>query len=149
MRGRCRVSNAIKCISLWQPWATAIANGSKLVETRHWEIKHRGLLLIHAAKKKTHLLDYETRRIAGIQDYEQLPLGALVAVADLYDCKPTYELLRGGNFLLREQYLGNYGDGRYGWMLRNVRALPEPIPYKGAQGLFDVPVSVLPEGFHV
>lgn len=29
----------------------------------------------------------------------------------------------------------------YGWILKNARAFDEPIPYKGKQGLFSVPVS--------
>jgi hypothetical protein len=29
-------------------------------------------------------------------------------------------------------------------VLRNVRALPTPIPFKGAQGLFNVPDELIP-----
>jgi hypothetical protein len=41
----------MKAISLWQPWASAIALGWKKNETRHWSTDYRGPLLIHAAKK--------------------------------------------------------------------------------------------------
>jgi len=41
----------IKAISLWQPWASAMALGFKKNETRHWATKYRGPLLIHAAQK--------------------------------------------------------------------------------------------------
>lgn len=40
----------IKCLSLWQPWSSLMVHGVKLVETRSWPVKHRGRLLIHAAK---------------------------------------------------------------------------------------------------
>lgn len=40
----------MKCLSLWQPWASLLVTGRKQVETRGWPIKHRGPLLIHAAK---------------------------------------------------------------------------------------------------
>lgn len=35
--------------------------------------------------------------------------------------------------------LGDYRDGRYGWIFENLRPLEEPIPYRGEQGLFEVP----------
>ena len=41
----------MKCISLWQPWASLIAWGDKSVETRSWETAHRGPLAIQASKK--------------------------------------------------------------------------------------------------
>lgn len=41
----------MKCLSLWQPWASLLVHGRKRVETRSWPISHRGPLLIHAAKK--------------------------------------------------------------------------------------------------
>jgi len=41
----------MKCLSLWQPWASLLVTGHKCVETRSWPISHRGPLLIHAAKK--------------------------------------------------------------------------------------------------
>ena len=33
-------------------------------------------------------------------------------------------------------------SGPYGWLLDDVRALPEPIPCKGRQGLWDVPPEI-------
>ncbi|TRU31740.1 MAG: ASCH domain-containing protein [Microcystis aeruginosa Ma_QC_B_20070730_S2] len=41
----------MKAISLWQPWASLVANGLKLYETRGWPTKYRGVLAIHAAKR--------------------------------------------------------------------------------------------------
>ena len=32
----------------------------------------------------------------------------------------------------------------YAWVLENPRAFAEPIPYKGAQQLFEVPEELLP-----
>ena len=39
--------------------------------------------------------------------------------------------------------MGNYDLGRYVWIFKNVRALTEPIPFKGAQGFFNVPDELL------
>jgi hypothetical protein len=41
----------IKCISLWQPWASLVAVGAKRIETRGWATAYRGRLGIHAAKR--------------------------------------------------------------------------------------------------
>ena len=43
----------MRAISLWQPWATAIAVGVKQIETRHWKTDYRGPIAIHAAKRWT------------------------------------------------------------------------------------------------
>lgn len=40
----------MKCLSLTQPWASLVIMGIKQYETRGWSTKHRGPLLIHAAK---------------------------------------------------------------------------------------------------
>jgi hypothetical protein len=41
----------MKCITLWQPWASLILWGEKKIETRSWATQHRGLLAIHSAAK--------------------------------------------------------------------------------------------------
>ena len=41
----------MKAISLWQPWASAVARRAKFNETRHWATSYRGTLAIHAAKR--------------------------------------------------------------------------------------------------
>lgn len=45
----------MRAISLWQPWASAIALGSKRIETRSWSTSYRGPLAIHAAKSWTNV----------------------------------------------------------------------------------------------
>src|SRR6266851_1649200 len=41
----------MKGISLWQPWASLWCSRRKVHETRHWRCRHRGWLLVHAAKR--------------------------------------------------------------------------------------------------
>ena len=136
----------MRAISLWQPWASAIALGVKRVETRHWSTNYRGPLVIHAARR----WDAEQRGFAAAEHClgrlpSRLPLGALVAVATLIDVRPTDELSLEVSAI--ERLYGNYAPGRFGWMLEDIRPLPEPIGYKGHQSFFDVPDGVLPEGF--
>src|SRR3546814_13455324 len=87
-------SGALKAISLWQPWASAIALGHKSIETRHWPTKYRGELAINAAKR----FGPDEREFASIERAlgrmpPRLPLGAIVAVVDLPDSRPTDQLL--------------------------------------------------------
>lgn len=41
----------MKVISLLQPWASLVILGHKKIETRSWNTKYRGDLLIHASKR--------------------------------------------------------------------------------------------------
>jgi len=40
----------MKAITIWQPWASLLASGGKMYETRPWETSYRGPIAIHAAK---------------------------------------------------------------------------------------------------
>lgn len=43
-----------------------------------------------------------------------------------------------------ERSFGLYAPGRFAWVLADVRALREPIAYKGGQQLFNVPDHLIP-----
>lgn len=43
----------------------------------------------------------------------------------------------------QERAFGDYSAGRFGWFLRDMKALERPIPMKGRQGLFEVPDAAL------
>jgi hypothetical protein len=130
---------AMKAISLWQPWATAIALGIKRVETRSWSTKYRGPLAIHAGKKLVRRED-----IPEGLDIRCRPLGAIVAICELVEVRLM------DSDLIAEQHpceirWGDWRVGRYAWILENVRSWPlvHPIPFRGRQGLFDVPDELL------
>ena len=38
-----------------------------------------------------------------------------------------------------ERAFGDYAPGRYAWVLADVLPLPRPVPWRGEQGLFEVP----------
>jgi hypothetical protein len=162
----------VKAISLWQPWATAIAVGSKRIETRDWSTAYRGLIAIHAAKRlrKEELLRFGScwnwcgalaplgKRMGDRQYlWDLLPFGAIVATARLVDCRPTDSFTQGELDLPRypaaektntflswtERQMGDFVLGRFGWVLEEVQPTRWPIPYKGAQGLFNVPDELL------
>lgn len=126
----------MKALSLWQPWASAIALGLKRVETRHWSTKYRGPLIIHAAKRWTR----EERVMAEAHGLFALPLGMIVASANLVEVLPSERIAQMvGN---QELAWGNYGPGRFGWLLDDIQPLA-PVPFRGAQGFFDVPEDLV------
>lgn len=131
----------MKAVSLWQPWASAIALGLKTIETRGWYTAYRGPLAIHAAKRWTMDQRAFFMRYCTTGWPDPLPLGSIVAVCVLQDCRPTRDLIVDATQQDREW--GNFDTGRYGWVLTDVVRLEKPIPYRGAQQLFDVPDSLI------
>ena len=124
-----------------------MALGLKRIETRHWATSYRGPLAIHAAKRWTveEREMHEIERERGTMP-DELPLGAIVAVAVLHDIKPTWQLPISKIGEL-EWYWGNYGPQRFGWLFADIVPLAEPIPFRGMQGLFDVPDDVFAPGY--
>lgn len=138
----------MKCISLWQPWASLIALGSKKIETRHWSTKLRGEIAIHAAKRRPEielrsLLNEDVFQV-GLRDLtwprrvqvDDLPFGAILCVVNLSSVDKTEELRL--HISPHEFAYGDYRDNRFGWTLDHVRRLVEPIPYRGSQGVFNI-----------
>ena len=127
----------MKAITLWQPWASYIAVGSKRYETRSWATSYRGPLAIHAsARKMTEgerdlLEDYPFPH-----GYGPLPFGAVVATCELVECVRMTDAAIAARECI-ELDLGDWYPGRFAWCLVNVVSLSEPIPAKGAQGLWE------------
>lgn len=133
----------MKAITVWQPWAGALAAGIKENETRSWATKYRGPIAIHAAMREVFdglalipvpiaLKIKEALRC----EWNEIPRGAIIATGELVDCiKITPEYV--ATLSPDELALGDYTPGRYAWKLANVKKLPEPIPAKGRQGLWN------------
>jgi hypothetical protein len=129
---------AIRCISLWQPWASLVACGAKTIETRNRPAPRTIIgarIGIHAAKSKKGfhwlIVSPELAKACeerGFLTSADFPLGHIVATAVVEASIPTAKL-EGDIF-------GNYAPDRYGWMLCDVRPLTKPIPWKGSQGIF-------------
>ncbi|MDD5367443.1 MAG: ASCH domain-containing protein [Anaerolineaceae bacterium] len=79
-----------------------------------------------------------------------MPLGCIIATCELIGCGPiadqrTYIKVKpqplyncvGVPPEEPELSFGDYTTGRFAWVLANVKPLPEPIPAKGALGLWE------------
>jgi hypothetical protein len=71
---------------------------------------------------------------SGIQ-WKDLPKGCIIAVVRIVDCVPTGDMTQ--KQIEIERYFGDYAPGRYAWILDDIQPLPEPIPAKGKQGLWE------------
>lgn len=156
----------MKAITLTQPWATLVAVGAKHIETRSWSTRYRGPLAIHAAKGLSPVggmaglceLCYEkpfyrvlTLRhgLIGADLCHPARRGAIVATCQLVDVRIIGQEENGDATILaddmrsftpilgNERAFGDYSPGRYAWLLADVKPLAEPIPAKGALGLWE------------
>lgn len=154
-----KTKTMMKALSLTQPWATLVAIGAKKVETRSWATRHRGLVAIHAAKGFPVWAKDECRSFIfanalwpSATQYDidglvkELPLGAIVAIANVTACKSTnyFGLLScwTSDLSSQERAFGDYSKNRFGWFLDEVQPLVTPIPCRGALSLWDVPADV-------
>lgn len=135
----------MKGISVTQPWATLVSLGAKRYETRSWQTRYRGPLLIHASKgfptaAKRLVVEEPHFRAAlekgGFANARFMPTGAVIAICDLTACMPA---ARVGHLSPEEYSFGDFSPGRYAWLLTDVIRLQIPIPWTGALSLWDVP----------
>ena len=137
--------NNMKCLSVQQPWASAICTGVKDVENRTWQTKNApGRILIHASAKKVPKdfdamnLDPEmistmaNLRLFGIMpEYEDMPLSAIIGYVDVtgFDSDNNNDSPWAGANCTH-------------WHLENAYLFDEPIKdVKGKLGLFDYPID--------
>jgi activating signal cointegrator 1 len=155
-------------LTITQPWATLIAIGARRIETRSWRTAYIGELAIHAGKTcDADSRELFTRtspdwpfcdallkggvpyRLEGGRYTFDLPMGAVVATSRMWGCPRMSDGVDGVGFAgpwAQHNHLitpdeigfGYFHDGRYGWLLENVKPLRHPIPCRGAQGLWAV-----------
>jgi len=124
----------MKVLSIREPYATLILNGTKTIETRSYKTNYRGPILIHASlgkdKIKSELLKYI--------DKDNLNYGNIICICNIVDCiymtKEYIENIKNNDPL---NYIsGDYQVGRYAWVLDNVHEITK-IPAKGQLGLWN------------
>ena len=121
----------MNALTICQPYAHLIAVGEKPVENRTWSTAHRGELAIHAGLSR----EWLDRDDAAF--YPDMVFGKIVAVAQLTDCFH----IRGAGWPKRYPELHGHPhvNGPWCFVLRDVRRLREPVPCRGAQGIWVLP----------
>lgn len=131
----------MKALTIQQPWASLVATGVKKYETRCWSPPEKMLgeqIVIHAGSGFEKTAPHLVPLIPGLSNenlFELMPIGAIIAVVRIAFVWQATEAIISHE----ERALGNYTAGNYAWRLTDLQKLPEPIPFKGQQGLWDVP----------
>jgi hypothetical protein len=161
------IDGEIPVYCLWQPWADHVGL-DKFCETRGWGTDYRGPVAIYAAKRwdaevKAYCAMPKHREVlstrhglpASLTEAEYLrrlrqvlPLGAIVATANVVDCVRSEQFLRDPEFAERrsrphELAFGDYGPGRWIHLLEGVQRLETAVPWTGRQGWFTVPTAAV------
>lgn len=150
----------MRALTLWQPWATAVALHGKIVENRTW-LPPESLLgeriAIHAgaARKDAWALP------PGVTVPEPLPRSGVVATAivvgalDLREGRRDVRVRGTGSlaFLTGGDDSSDDWDriakldsnpwwlGPVGWLLEEIRPLSQPVSCKGAMGLWTLGIE--------
>jgi activating signal cointegrator 1 len=134
----------MKCLALWQPWATLIALGFKEYETRSWGTNYRGQIAIHAAKRKMTVDDLKViLRVESTIGHQLDPslfeiYGAIVCAGNLVECDKMHDLICSDSISTLESIVGLWEPDRYAWKLSDIKRLTYPVPVKGSQGLWNL-----------
>ena len=110
----------MKVLTIRQPFAAAIMEGLKTVEYRSWATSYRGMLAIHAGKRRP---DRDWQDDWPELDADTLVYGAILGAVELLDCVP--------------------GDAGFEWHLANPRPLDRPFLCGGQLGLWVPPAAVV------
>lgn len=140
----------MKAITIWQPWADLIILGYKGYETRSWATTYTDIIAIHAGKyrKLPHEIYEHISEAIGItpdkyngswlhQLEQGIPaqrFGAIIGTAILGKTLRTSQMKEMSH---AEKMLGDFTPGRYAWPLKEAKALRDPVPAKGKQGLWN------------
>lgn len=145
----------MKALTICQPFAQLIVTPfallpegevQKRVENRTWYTAYRGPLVIHAGKSRQWLEPDEDRpgfEMCGME-IAKMPFGAIVGLCSLVECMSKAKILALPNDSpLAWAKTHRHTEGPICFVLDNIIRLPTPIPYTGAQGLFDIPADLI------
>ena len=125
----------MKVLSIKEPWASLIMNGTKKIETRSWKTKYRGEIYIHASLSKAKITKPEVYELIKDMNFK---CGYIICKCNLVDCiYMTDEYVNDMKINHYEEYIcGHYEVGRYAWIGEDVK-VSEPIEAKGKLGLWN------------
>lgn len=141
----------MKALTLWEPWATLVVHGAKLFETRPWSTLYTGRLAIHAAKHWTEELEglcftdpFHRALLQCLDAGSPVPRhrGCILGTVRLVGCHMIdgrFSTTVGYAHGRQELEFGNWEPGRVAWELRDPEVLDQPVPWRGQQGLWELP----------
>lgn len=128
----------MRALTLWQPWSWAIARAGKRVENREWKppawiIGER--IAIHAGKKYDDEAAVDLYNCGlDVPTKSKIVLGAIECTA----------IVKGWIAEIKKDHPQSFWFcGPIGWVFGDVIVLPEPIPCRGRQKLWDVPHEIV------
>jgi hypothetical protein len=158
------VAEPFDALTLWQPWASLVADRVKPVENRNWAPPKRLAnrdLAIHAAVRWTRAEQRTSEELwtrYRIQTPAQPVLSAVVGVVRVLGYVTGYvhpngiavsaircfDADRRAEFdrILESEPFRIFFHGPHGWVLGDVRRLAEPVSCRGAQGLWKLPAEL-------
>ena len=132
-----RNGDIMKVLTLKEPGATLIKEKKKLVETRSWKTNYRGELYIHGSQNV--LKEWiNNPEIMNLLQGVDLNFGKIICKCELVDCiYMTKEYVEKMKKNPQEYLVGIYQEGRYAWILKNIKVLEKPIEAKGHLGIWN------------
>lgn len=134
----------LKAITICQPYASLIVGWDgmppgiqKRIENRTWFTDYRGSLLIHAGKSRK-WLDSWDGPVPSV-----MPFGCIVGAAKLVTCLRKRDTPTDRENVLSWVHSHIHAEGPWMWVLDRIERFAEPIPYRGKQGLYDVPFGII------
>ncbi|UIN38338.1 ASCH domain-containing protein [Methylobacterium oryzae] len=144
----------MRVISVWNPYASLLVHGHKLVETRGFPAP-KGLIGQRIGIASTKIVRPEQRDAMKDpvfaryyfetnlpRDIEELPNGYLLGTVLLHSCEPISEEDLE-DVTEEEKVYGWWTEGRYAWRVREPDAFDDPVPVRGAQGIWTLPDAVV------
>ncbi|WP_256988035.1 MULTISPECIES: hypothetical protein [unclassified Rhodococcus (in: high G+C Gram-positive bacteria)] len=154
---------AMKALTVQQPWAWAIMHGGKVIENRTQNWNYRGPLAIHAGQRwsdrgeQSPLVTAEYRKFVVKHHLHNPPMpgtgwmfggkmvrwpfrfGAILGVVDLVDVHPEAGCCKPWGESAYVEHGGRERRRIVHLVLENPRPLEEPFPCSGALGLWTPP----------
>lgn len=120
----------MKALSLTQPWAYLITEKGMNVENRTWKTNFRGFFAIHATKSYReedfkyclHAFKLKLKR-------DDVPYGVITGFAELTEVITASEVTEE----TKKWFIGDYG-----FVMKNVIKLKNPVPAKGSLSFWEV-----------
>jgi len=131
------------CMSLWQPWASLLVYGIKLLEGRTWNSEFRGILWIAAATKKPSQDEIEALKALYLSlGHSSSKFPEFYPTGVLLGCVNVIDVITQQQYQEQEMYV-EPSESPYIFVCGNARRLAVPLPVKGDHKIWKLPKKTL------